>query len=191
MKNAIIIHGILETREELFDSPVSASNFSWLPGVQRQLVQRGILTQTPEMPTPYMPDVDFDGWVAVFEQFNIGRDTLLIGHSAGGGFLLKYLSLNPQINPGRLILVAPWLDIDAEHPTFFQNFDLDIDLPKRINRIDVLYSTDDMNIIIKSIDKIKKVYGNRINYHEFSDRGHFDEIDTGKDFPELLDVINQ
>ena len=89
-----------------------------------------------------------------------------------------------------MILVAPWLDIDIEHPTFFQGFDLDTDLPKRINKIDVLHSLDDMDMIIKSIDRIKSVYGDQVNYHEFTDKGHFDEIDTGKEFPELMEIIN-
>jgi hypothetical protein len=40
------------------------------------------------------------------------------------------------------------------------------------------------------VDKLKNVYGDKITYHEFSDKGHFVEGTIGREFPELMDVIS-
>ena len=189
MKNAILLHGIDESRDLLMRYSRSPSNSHWFPWLQWELVKAGILLQTPEMPNPYLPDMNYEAWTKVFKQFEIDKDSILIGHSCGGGYLLKYLSMNPHIEIGHLILVAPWLDIDREHPTFFADFELDANLRKRIKQIDLFYSADDMDIIIKSVAKIKAVYGNDIVYHEFANKGHFCEDEIGTIFPELLQVI--
>lgn len=188
IKNAIILHGIDDTRQDFLDSKTSPSNSHWLPWIKNQLIKNGISAKTPEMPNPYMPDMNYDDWADFFSSFEIDSKTLLIGHSAGAGFLLKYLSFHKNIKFGRLILVAPWIDIDREHPTFFDNFNLDSDLLERCEKIDIFYSKDDMDIINKSINRIKSEI-NGVNYHEFQDKGHFCESDIGLTFPELLKVI--
>jgi predicted alpha/beta hydrolase family esterase len=190
MKNAIILHGIEENRKDYDGLPESESNLGWYPVAQWELIKRGILTQTPEMPNPYMPDMNYDEWAAIITQFDISEQTILIGHSCGGGFWLKYLSLNPHIKVGQLILVAPWIDVGcAEHPTFFANWEIDSLLTERIGQIDLFVSSDDMGIIIKSVDKIKSVFGDKIIYHNFTDKEHFSWGCIGRDFPELLKVI--
>ena len=189
MKNAIIIHGIDETREDFLETPNGPSNFHWFPWGQWEMVKMGILAQTPEMPNPYLADMNYDDWTGVFEQFDVNKDTILIGHSCGGGYLLKYLSLNPNVCAGHLILIAPWIDVEGKHPTFFKDFELDSDFLNRVGRIDLFYSTDDDDYIIKSVDKIKSVYGDKIIYHEFSDKGHFCMDDIGSTFPEVLEII--
>ena len=191
MKNAIILHGLSDTYESLMKEPSSPSNSHWFPWLQWELIKRDIFTQTPEMPKPYMPDINYDAWARVFGQFEINDQTILIGHSCGGGHILKYLSLNPQVRPAHLILVAPWIDVDGDHPTFFKDFDPDVALPNRVDQIDLLYSTDDMDIVVKSVDKIKQVYGDKINYHEFANKGHFCLDDIGLTFPELLKIIKK
>ncbi|MCL2748621.1 MAG: alpha/beta hydrolase [Alphaproteobacteria bacterium] len=189
MKNGIILHGIEENRKDYTGLSESPSNLGWYPIVQWELTKRGILTQTPEMPNPYLPDMNYDEWVAMISRCEINEDTLLIGHSCGAGFWLKYLSLNPQIKVGQLILVAPWIDIEREHPTFFTNWEFDKNLPSRCGQIDLFVSSDDMNIVLTSVEKIKEVYGDKIKYHEFDDKEHFSWGCIGRDFPELLTVI--
>ncbi|NMA32599.1 MAG: hypothetical protein GX944_01555 [Alphaproteobacteria bacterium] len=190
MRNAIILHGIAENRQDYTNHPKSPSNLSWFPVVQWEMIKRGILTQTPEMPNPYLPDMNYEEWVKIISRFEINEKTILIGHSCGGGFWLKYLSTNPQIKIDQLILIAPWIDIDHEHPTFFANWEMNKNLTTNCKQVDLFYSSDDMDIIIDSVSKIKSVYGGgKINYHEFTDKGHFCHDDIGCNFPELLKVI--
>lgn len=50
MKTAIIIHG-MPSKEEYFSSEnPSSSNKHWFPWIQKQLILKGVLAQTPEMP---------------------------------------------------------------------------------------------------------------------------------------------
>ncbi len=188
MKNAIILHGISESKEQYEGYLGSMSNFAWYPVLQWDLTRRGVLVQTPEMPTPYFPDMNYSEWVKTISQFDINENTILIGHSCGGGFWLKYLSQNPQIKIKQLVLVAPWINPLGEPTDFFDNFILDKDLAMRCGQIDLFISSDDHERILKSFDKIKDVYGDKINYHKCDDKGHFSE-DIGAEFPELLPVI--
>ena len=189
MKNAIILHGIEDNRKDYDGLPESPSNLGWFPVIKQELIRRGVLTQTPEMPNPYMPDMDYSEWAKAISPFNINSETILIGHSCGGGFWLKYLSNNPDIRVKQLILVAPWIDPENKHLTFFADLNLDKNLPARCGQIDLFISSDDMPRILKSFEKIKETYGDKIKYHEFNDKEHFSWSCIGRDFPELLKVI--
>lgn len=107
MKNAILIHG-WPGKEEYFDPNIpSPSNSHWFPWVQHQLLLKKIEAQTPEMPKAYEPN--YEAWKEMFERFEINENSILIGHSCGGGFLTRWLSEN-DVRVGKVALVAPWLD---------------------------------------------------------------------------------
>lgn len=59
-------------------------------------------------------------WLAELERYEPQRAKLLIGHSGGAGFLLRWCSEHPAWR-GRLVVVAPWLDPAREEapPDFF------------------------------------------------------------------------
>lgn len=119
MKTAIILHGMPD-KEEYFDSKASSSsNSQWYPWLQQQLIINNISTQTPEMPDAYEPD--YDKWLNVFNQFKIDQNTVLIGHSCGAGFLIRWLSEN-NIQVGKVILVAPWMDAEDEFKAVVKKF---------------------------------------------------------------------
>ena len=114
---------------------------------------------------------------------NIDQEAVLIGHSCGGGFLVRYLSENSDINPKRVILVAPWLDPKHELTTDFFKFNIDSNLASRM-KIDLFTSSDDDDEMQISLQEIKeKIPG--ISMHEFTDKGHFCE----EEFPELLELL--
>ena len=123
MKNTILIHGA--PYEEEFRNPEkpSPSNTNWFPWLQKQLALRDEVSVAPEMPRPY--DGIYSEWAEVMESYKINTETVLIGHSCGGGFLLRYLSENKQIKPTKVVLVAPWLDPEPhELTTPFFNFEI-------------------------------------------------------------------
>lgn len=186
MKNAIIIHGICDKAEYFSDEYPSLSNSHWLPWLQKQLLIRGILTQTPEMPKPYQSE--YDQWKTQFEEYEINDETILIGHSCGGGFLLRWLSEN-KIKVNKLILVAPWLDPERKETTSFFDFTIDKDVVNRVGEIHLFISKDDDKDILDSAEIIRENIPN-ILYHEFSNCGHFtlDDMKTDK-FPELLATV--
>ncbi len=186
MKTAILIHGCCD-KEEFFD-PVypSLSNSHWFPWLQRQLTIKGIPTQTPEMPKPYSPE--YKKWKPVFEQFPVTTDTILVGHSCGAGFLLRWLSEN-KMTINKLILVAPWLD-PIEKRKGFLDFEIDENIKRRIKEVHIFYSQDEtVEGVEESIKTIRNIFEKAI-MHEFKDKGHFTSEDTqSNEFPELLEII--
>ena len=190
MNQVILIHGAPEKEEYLGEGGwPSPSNAHWIPWVQTQLSYKEVLSQAPEMPQPYEPS--YTKWCEVFEQFKISDETTLVGHSCGGGFLLRYLSEHPAITPKRVILVAPWLDPEPhelEEGNDFFHFEIDPTLTSRTD-LHIMYSTDDYPPCVKSAEIIKNALPH-ITIHEFQSNGHFTEPDLGtKAFPELLEEI--
>jgi predicted alpha/beta hydrolase family esterase len=189
MKNAIIVHGRSDSYENYITSKDCQSNSHWIPWLQWELIKAGIPAQTPEMPKAYFPDLDYSEWAEIFEQFRVDQDSILVGHSVGGGFLLKYLSLHPKIKIKHLVMVAPSIDVAGRHPTFFKDFVLTPSVLDQCGRIDLFHSVDDSSGIKSSVEKIQSVFGDKVNCHIFNDKGHFTERSVGKKFPELLDAI--
>ena len=148
MKTAIIIHGYF-TKEEFFDVKRPApSNDHWFPWIQKQLLIKGILTQTPEMPNSYAPE--YEKWKNFFEQFHLDEETILIGHSCGGGFLIRWLSEH-DVKVGKVVLVAPWLDPGNKEVGDFFRFTIDPNLASKTSGLTLIYSTDDAESVIESV----------------------------------------
>jgi predicted alpha/beta hydrolase family esterase len=183
MKTAIIIHG-MPTKEEYYDlARPASSNCHWIPWIQKQLLLKDIVAQTPEMPVPYNPW--YQAWKEMFERFPLNEDTILIGHSSGAGFIVRYLSEN-NIHVGKVVLVAPWLDPDKFLDTGMFDFVLDEDFVSKTKGVTIFSSTNDMDEVQKTVNFLKeKVKGVKIV--EFKDYGHFCYNDMQTDaFPELI-----
>lgn len=190
MNQVILIHGMPNKEEYLGKGGwPSPSNVHWLPWVQTQLSYKDILCQTPEMPKPYEPN--YKKWCEVFEQFKISNETILVGHSCGGGFLLRYLSEHPELSPKRVILVAPWIDTEPyelEEGNDFFYFEIDQGLTSR-TELHVFISSDDDVPMLRTAELIERTLPSTI-WHRYTDKGHFTEPDLGtKTFPELLALI--
>ncbi|MCA9361326.1 alpha/beta hydrolase [Candidatus Kaiserbacteria bacterium] len=189
MKNAIIIHGTCDKEEYYSPEYPSASNFHWLPWLVKQLLIKDIHAVTPEMPHGYMPD--YTVWKREFERFDITNETILVGHSCGGGFLVRWLSENKDKKVGKVVLVAPWLDPNktkGEDNDFF-DFIMDPELVSRTQGVTVFNSDDDMEAVHKSVKQIMDTIPN-IKLVGFEGKGHFCLSDLGTEaFPELLEEI--
>jgi predicted alpha/beta hydrolase family esterase len=183
MKQVILIHGSPEEKEFYDPSVPSPSNTHWFPWIQKQLALYDVLCQSPEFPKPFDPV--YESWVSVFEQYLIDTETVLVGHSSGGGFILRYLSEHPNVVPRRVILVAPWLDPEKELSTPFFDFVIDAGLATRTD-LQVFVSSDDENEVLISCKRIREMLPNA-TYHEFTDREHF----CTPKFPELLETIEK
>ncbi len=187
MKTCIIIHGKPSDEEYLDMAVPSPSNQHWIPRAQKMLLTHEIFAQTPKMPTPYAPI--YSSWERVLDQFILDTDTTLVGHSCGGGFLLRYLSQH-TLKVRALILVAPWLDPARRFTRVFFDFAYDPKLTDRVGSLHVLFSTDDMSTgVAESTQQIRTWYPS-VSYHEFTDQGHFVEGErSSRDFPELINII--
>lgn len=185
MKRAIILHGMPEESHYYDSSGEAQSNSHWLPWLQQQLLVQGILAQTPELPNPFRPV--YEDWKKVFEQFEIDEDTMLVGHSCGAGFLVRWLSEH-SVPAGTVALVAPWMDPHRTLSGFFE-FTLNKEVPKRVPDIHVFISEDDDEEMHTAVREIKEVW-QRVPVHSLTGKGHFTLGDMGtREFPELLEVL--
>jgi hypothetical protein len=185
MKTAIILHG-MPTEKDYQDQDTDAqSNAHWIPWLQQQLIARGILAQTPELPKPYKPA--YEDWKEVFERFPIGEETILVGHSCGAGFLARWLSENP-VKVGAVALVAPWMDPHGELPGFF-DFAIDPNVLDRAERMTIFISNDDDEEMHLAVDQLAKAWPGA-NVMRMEGKGHFTLKDMGtREFPELRDAL--
>jgi predicted alpha/beta hydrolase family esterase len=187
MKNAIILHG-KPGKKEYYDPKVpSASNNHWFPWLQKQLLVHGIVAYTPEVPNSWKPH--YPTWKEEFERFEITPETVLVGHSCGGGFLVRWLSENKSIKAGKVVLVAPWFDPDREDTTDFFEFTMDPNLTDRTESITIFNSDGDEESVQKTVKTIRESIKD-INYREFHNYGHFCRKDLKtEEFPEVLEEV--
>lgn len=186
MKQAIIIHGCCNKDEYFSNDYPSSSNSHWIPWVQKQLLMEGVFAQTPEMPKPYTPE--YNKWKMVFERFAVDTETILIGHSCGAGFLLRWLGEN-KIQIEKLVLVAPWLDPLNKRKGFL-DFEIDHSIPKRVKNIHILYSNDEsVEGVRESVEIIAAAFPNA-QTHTFDNMGHFTFGEMGTtEFPVLMEIL--
>lgn len=185
MSNAILIPGRPDIDQHYDPSLPSNSQDYWFAWVQRQLILKDIHAVSIEPPFPFRPR--YDEWKKEFERFDITPETILVGHSCGGGFLIRYLSEHKDLKVGKVVLVAPWTNPDnyevSDTADFF-DFEIDPDFPSRTAGTVVFISSNDEPSVVKTVDILKeKVHG--ISYREDTDRGHFKD----KEFPELLKEV--
>lgn len=186
MKSAIILHG-MPSKEEYYNKESEAqSNKHWIPWLQRQLILQDILAQTPELPYPFEPV--YEDWQSVFEQFKVDESTMLIGHSCGAGFLVRWLT-ETNMKVGKVALVAPFLDPNhSEVKSDFFQFNPGENFALKASKIRIFYSTDDDQEILESVERIKAL-GN-IEVTSLRNMGHLTFKDMGKrEFPELAEWL--
>lgn len=192
MKNAIILHG--SPYKKQYDNPdfPSTSNYYWLPWVQKQLSLMSIPAETPEVPNAWR--AHYPTWKKTFERYEVTPETILIGHSCGAGFVVRWLSENKNINTGKVILVAPWLDPQGGDPgnqesLDFFSFEIDPNLASRTKEMVIINSDNDMKTIQTSVKKLIKEVKN-IKYVELHDRKHFFDKNA-MTLPELIEEVRR
>jgi uncharacterized protein len=185
MKSAILVHGTPSKEEYLESDSPAESNKHWFPWLQKQLIVHGIHTWVPEMPAPYAPN--YDRWREEFERYPVNGESLLVGHSCGGGFLVRWLSEN-RIATKRTILVAPWLDPNKQKCSEFFNFQIDPQLAARTD-LRIFASDNDGSDINVSVNCIVAAFP-KVIPKMFKAYGHFCLSDMGTEtFPALLDAL--
>ncbi|MBL8121953.1 alpha/beta hydrolase [Candidatus Saccharibacteria bacterium] len=186
MNDCVLVHGCFKEEQFRDTSGPSPSNRHWFAWLQHELLARDILTQTPEMPRPYAPDYAL--WSAALDQYTLSADAMLVGHSCGCGFLLRWLGERPEVRLKKLVLVAPSLGLDWSDRSFF-DFTIDSALQDRIDDI-VLFAADDDRQAIRDASKQIQAVLPKARVLQFETGGHFIFSTLGRaEFPELLEEL--
>ncbi len=186
MKTVIIIHG-MPTKEE-YDANPERTKEHWFPWLKEKLEEAKIPVTFPEMPVPYAPV--YEQWKDTFERIPRTEETILIGYSCGGGFLVRWLSEH-EVRVGKVVLVAPWTDpdeVDREHTTNFFDFVIDPNLVSKTDGVTAFVSDDDDVTILRTVEELEKHIPGILIIRK-KDMGHFTTDDGVTEFPELLEKI--
>lgn len=156
------------------------------------------LSETHELITPLMPakqNAEYEAWKIWFERhlpFLTDKSPIVIGHSLGTSFLLKWLTENKFPKKiQQLHLVASY--VGDENPTGLERiatfgFDL-TQLPnvmQSVTELHLWHSTDDPVVPYSNTEKVAAAIPEAI-VHTFSDRKHFNQ----PAFTELLQELQK
>jgi predicted alpha/beta hydrolase family esterase len=184
--NCMIIHG--SPRDQAHWVPIGDPK-RWQTWIKTELEKRGIETYTPTMPDPVEPR--YSAWKEEFEKLPVNENSILVGHSAGGAFLPRWLGENQQ-KVRKLILIAPGKNIgdypNAEHNRELYDFEISPSLKERVGEIVIITSPEEPSHRQKNVTLYKELLGARVL--SIPGKGHFVYKDMGtNEFPELLEEI--
>ena len=186
ISNVIIVHGSNESeKESKKGKPENLRH--WKLWLKRNLEENRIKVSNELYPEDWIPD--YEKWKKVFEKNKIDENTILVGHSAGTAFILRWLSENKK-KIDKLILIAPSVIKSDKYKYLskLKDFDYDSSLKNYFNKLVIFYSDNDDEDIIKSAKQIHaELDGELIN---LKGKGHFcfEDMKT-EEFPELLNGI--
>lgn len=139
-----------------------------------------------QMPNSYW--ADYTAWSIWFEKMvpYLRDGIILVGHSLGGAFLLRYLSENKlPVMIAQAHLVAPVVLGDLEDcEGFTSNLEEWNGFKSDIKEVHLWHSDDDTIVPIHHSERFLEVFPSATP-HRFNDRFHF----IGDSFPELLEEI--
>ena len=182
MKKAIIIHGC-----PLGDWENATYNKHWIPWTKGQLEKEGFVVKTPLMPEPWDPV--YSEWKKEFEKLAVDSDTVLIGHSGGTTFLVRWLG-ETERKIKKLILIAPWKISweEAKKSKEFCDFAISPEIKNNVGEIVYFTSNDEDSDGKKSLEMYREVIGGKVM--DLKDHGHYCLEDMGtEEFPELIEVV--
>lgn len=186
--NCIVIHGCPSDKEKAMDPETRTYDKHWIPWIKKELISLGIKTEIPLMPNPWLPI--YADFKKEFEKYEVNENTILIGHSCGCSFLVRWLGESKQ-KIKKLILVAPWkipqkerngADID------FYAFPIDETIRSRVDEIIMFTSNNEAEDGKKGLEMYHSALGGKIM--DLKDHGHYILKHMGtEEFLELLDEI--
>lgn len=185
--NCIVIHGCPSNAERAMNFKTRTYDKHWIPWIRKKLSQRRIKTEVPLMPSPWQPD--YSAFKEEFEKYSVSENTILIGHSCGCAFLVRWLGKSKQkIN--KLILVAPWKipDKNDKFRKAFYEYPIDSMIKSRVKEIVMFTADDEEEDGKKSLKIFHDALGGKIV--KLKGRGHYTMGDMGtEEFPELLKEV--
>lgn len=178
--NAFICHGASGHPQE-----------NWFPWLKEKLEAKGLEVFVPAFPTP--EGESLVAWLEVLKPHwdKINQDTILIGHSLGGMFLLKVLELLGQsvkaaVFVGAPIGIQPIKNYGSDKAFSGFNFDWAKIKPKAKNFI-VYHSDNDPYVSLDNGQELAKHLGVDLTF--IPNAGHFNAKAGYNKFEDLLNKL--
>src|SRR3989338_1761598 len=186
-QNCIVIHGCPSNMEKALSPETRTYDKHWIPWIKRELTARGIKTETPLMPDPWEPV--YEKFKQEFEKYEVNENTILIGHSCGTTFLIRWLGDTKQ-KIAKLVLVGPWKIADKDDPfrRAFYDHPIDETISSRVGKIVIFTADDEKEDGKKSAIIVHNALGGEVI--SLNGHGHYTLKDMGtEEFPELLEAV--
>lgn len=177
MKNVILIHSY------------NADTFeSFAPSIEKMCVENNIPYIAPKF--PIRQEATFEGWEEIFNKCDINEDSIIIAHSLGTQFIIKYLAKN-SIKISTYISVAGFINYEGRKDleTILNRFKpSDIDFEKCKTLIKNKYSIYSDNDEVNEISKLEN-YANKLGAEKIllEGKGHFNPSSGVK----CIDEVNR
>lgn len=182
MKNALILHGTWGNPEE-----------NWFRWLEAELVKKDYEVWVPQLPGADEPDIPrYNKYI--FENWELDKDSVLIGHSSGAVAILGILQELPDdIVIEKAILVAGFKDdlgLEAVKKMMEYQFDWG-KIKNRAKKFIFIHSDNDPRVPLEHAKFLKEKLGGELII--MPGQGHFSISTAGekyKQFPELLNFID-
>lgn len=196
MKQVILIHGgnTFDSYEEylrnLMDFRIEDLSFfdkeNWKMSLKEKIGDDFLLI------APHMPNKNnakYLEWKIWFEKILLllENDVILVGHSLGAIFLVKYLSENifPNKIIGTFLVASPFGSVGSDDTLAdFEPLGSLQMLGEQGGVVHFFHSKDDTVVPFTELEKFKAAVSGAY-FHELDNRQHFNQ----KEFPELVDLI--
>ena len=185
--NCIVIHGCPSNIEKEMDLETRTYDKHWIPWIKQELIKQGIKTEIPLMSNPWEPD--YNVFKKEFKKYSVSENTILIGHSCGCAFLVRWLGESKQ-QIYKLILVAPWKipDKDDKFGKAFYEYSIDETIKLRVKEIVMFTANNEEEDGKKSLKIFHDALDGKII--KLQNRGHYTMGNMGTEvFPELLKEV--
>jgi leucyl-tRNA synthetase len=187
--NVVIVHGgNINDGKKIERGFPPQNERNMIPWIKEKLEAKGFVVENPLMPENWAPK--YEDWKKEFEKISVNENSTLIGHSAGGGFLVRWLGETKK-KIKKLILVAPAIIHEKGNVPFSDllKFKIDKNILENIKQISLFESSDDGDGLLEA----GKIYSRELGIKPIvlDNRGHFCQktADEKLEFPELLDEI--
>jgi uncharacterized protein len=185
MKNVRIIHGCPSNIERAKDPEKRTYDKHWIPWTKKQLQEKGYEVEAPLMPEPWNPN--YENFKMEFEKLEVNKESILIGHSCGCAFLVRWLS-ETENKVDKLILVAPWKIAQKGREKDFYDYKINPKVKENVNKIIMFTSDNEVEEGKKSVKMFHEVLGGKII--DLPDHEHYTLNDMGtEEFPELIKEV--
>ncbi len=180
MKTAFIFHGTEGFPEE-----------NWFPWLKQKLEDSGYKTIVPQFPTP--ENQTLENWFKVFEKYidSYTPETILIGHSLGGAFLLRVLEkYDIKIKSAHLVSapigILPIKNYDGDKLFIKDPFDWER-IRNNAEKFTIFHSDNDPYVCLENGKELAKNLKTELTF--IPNAGHFNKKAGYTKFEELYQSI--
>ncbi len=178
--NAFIFHGTAGYPEE-----------NWFPWLKQELEKIGCTTIVPQFPTPQ--NQTLENWFTIFSQYerHFNENTILIGHSLGGVFLLRVLEkyhhkIKAALLVGTPIGILPIKNYEGDKLFLAKPFNWE-KIRKSCDTFFVYHSNNDPYVCVENGEELAKQLHTKLTFVE--NAGHFNKAAGYLKFEDLLRKI--